>query len=138
LRASRQLELQRGVTLVGPHRDDLRFLVNGRDLADYGSRGQQRTTILALKLAEVAWMETKTGERPVLLLDEVLAELDQVRRAFLLRRIGDSEQAILTAADPSMFTEEFMAQATRMEVANGQIITHPSESDLEDLDETEL
>ncbi len=123
LQTSRQLELQRGATLVGPHRDDLRFLVNGRDLAEYGSRGQQRTTVLALKLAEVAWMEKQTGERPLLLLDEVLAELDQTRRAYLLHCIGTAEQAVLTATDPSMFTDEFLAQATQMEVADGQVIT---------------
>lgn len=121
LKANRQIELQRGVTLVGPHRDDLEFLVNGRLLAEFGSRGQQRTAVLALKLAEVAWMEAQTGERPVLLLDEVLAELDQSRRAFLLNSIGSAEQAILTAADPTMFTDQFLAQATRLEVAGGQV-----------------
>lgn len=121
LDGSRQVETQRGATLIGPHRDDLRLLVNGRDLADYGSRGQQRTALLALKLAEVAWMEGQTGERPVLLLDEVLAELDQTRRAYLLSSVVAAEQAILTASDPTMFTGEFLAQATRMEVKGGQI-----------------
>lgn len=114
-------EIQRGVTLIGPHRDDLRFLVNGRDVADFGSRGQQRTAVLALKLAEVEWMEVQSKERPVLLLDEVLAELDQTRRAFLLERIGGAEQSLLTATDPGMFTGEFLGQATRMEVAGGQV-----------------
>jgi len=121
LQASHPLEVQRGSTLVGPHRDDFRFLVNGRDLADYGSRGQQRTAVLALKLAEAIWMEAKTGERPVLLLDEVLAELDRTRRALLLDHIGAAEQAILTATDPTMFTASFLAQATQMEVADGRI-----------------
>jgi DNA replication and repair protein RecF len=121
LQESRPLELQRGVTLVGPHRDDLRFQVNGRDLSDYGSRGQQRTAVMALKLAEVEWMEAQTGERPVLLLDEVLAELDRTRRAYLLDRVADVEQAILTATDPSMFTDEFLVQATQLEVSNGQV-----------------
>ncbi len=121
LEATRPAELQRGVTLTGPHRDDLRFLVNGRDLADYGSRGQQRTAVLALKLAEVAWMEAQTGERPVLLLDEVLAELDQERRAYLLRCVGAAEQALLTSTDPAMFTAEFLHQAALLEVADGQV-----------------
>jgi DNA replication and repair protein RecF len=126
LQASYPMEIQRGSTLVGPHRDDLRFLVNGRDLADFGSRGQQRTAVLALKLAEAIWMEARTGERPVLLLDEVLAELDRTRRAFLLDHIGAAEQAILTATDPTMFTSSFLAQATRMEVAGGHITPdHP-------------
>ena len=114
-------DLQRGVTLIGPHRDDLRFLVNGRDVADYGSRGQQRTAVLALKLAEVEWMESESEERPILLLDEVLAELDQARRAYLLERIGDAEQSLLTATDPAMFTGEFLARATRLEVAGGRV-----------------
>jgi DNA replication and repair protein RecF len=94
-------------------------------LAEYGSRGQQRTAVLALKLAEVEWMEMQSGELPVLLLDEVLAELDQTRRAYLLHRISKVEQAILTATDPSMFTDEFLAQATQMHVADGQVTTRP-------------
>ncbi len=122
LAASRPIEIQRGVTLSGPHRDDLQFLVSGRNLSDFGSRGQQRTAVLALKLAEVSWMEEQTGERPVLLLDEVLAELDQERRAYLLRCVGAAEQAILTATDPNMFTSEFLAQATRLEVAGGKVL----------------
>jgi recombinational DNA repair ATPase RecF len=72
----RREEIARGMTLVGPHRDELRFLANGLDLGEYGSRGQQRTAVLALKLAQAQWMREHTGEDPVLLLDEVLAELD--------------------------------------------------------------
>ena len=128
LQASFPLERQRGLTLSGPHRDDLRFLVNGRDLGDYGSRGQQRTAILALKLAEVAWMESQTGDRPVLLMDEVLAELDQTRRSYLLQSVGSAEQSFLTATDLNMFTADFLAAATHMEVAGGQIhqVNHPT------------
>ncbi|HEY5901174.1 MAG TPA: DNA replication and repair protein RecF, partial [Anaerolineales bacterium] len=73
-------EIARGVTTIGPHRDELRFLANNVDLGDYGSRGQVRTALLALKLAEVAWMKERTGEWPVILLDEVMAELDLQRR----------------------------------------------------------
>jgi DNA replication and repair protein RecF len=124
LQAGRKAELQRGITLTGPHRDDVHFVVNGRDLGDYGSRGQQRTAVLALKLAEVDWMHAQTGERPVLLLDEVLAELDPSRRAYLLRRISAAEQAILTATDPAMFTDEFLSRATRFEVDQGRIAPH--------------
>lgn len=131
LRANRQIELRRSSTLVGPHLDDVDFLVNGRSLADYGSRGQQRTAVLALKLAEVSWMEAQTGEQPVLLLDEVLAELDQSRRAFLLDAIGSAEQAILTATDPSMFTDQFLAQATRLEVSGGNVTPMSSQMEPE-------
>ena len=73
-------EIGRGVTTIGPHRDELRVLSNGIDLGDYGSRGQIRTALLAFELAEVEWMKDKTGEYPVLLLDETLVELDSNRR----------------------------------------------------------
>ena len=78
-------EIARGVTTIGPHRDEIRFFANGIDLGDYGSRGQIRTTLLSLKLAEVEWMKDRTGEWPVILLDEVMAELDLQRRADLLQ-----------------------------------------------------
>src|SRR5512140_869806 len=88
LKAVRSEEIRRGVTTLGPHRDELRFVSNGIDLSDYGSRGQVRTALLALKLAEVEWMKNKTGHWPVLLLDEVLAELDTQRRLDLLGYLG--------------------------------------------------
>ncbi len=74
LKQIRAEEIARGVTTIGPHRDDLRFIINKADVSDYGSRGQIRTTLLALKLAEVEWMKERTGEYPVILLDEVMAE----------------------------------------------------------------
>ena len=85
LKQVRSEEIPRGLTTVGPHRDELRFLANGIDLGDYGSRGQVRTALLAIKLAEVSWMRERTGEWPVILLDEVMAELDLQRRADLLK-----------------------------------------------------
>ena len=88
LAALRSEEIARGMTVIGPHRDELRFLGNGIDLGEYGSRGQMRTTLLALKLAEVAWMKERTGEWPVTLLDEVMAELDLERRHDLLRYVA--------------------------------------------------
>jgi DNA replication and repair protein RecF len=114
-------ELARGSTRVGPHRDDWRFWVNSRELSSYGSRGQQRSAILALKLAEVRWMVEQTGETPILLLDEVVAELDEQRRALLLETVREASQAILTATDPGMFTEEFLKSATTMTVASGRV-----------------
>jgi DNA replication and repair protein RecF len=66
-------------------------------------------------------MEIQSKERPVLLLDEVLAELDHSRRAYLLERIGGADQSLLTATDPNMFTGEFLTQATQMEVAGGRV-----------------
>jgi DNA replication and repair protein RecF len=117
----RSEEIARGVTTIGPHRDELRFLSNGVDLGNYGSRGQARTAILALKLAEVAWMQVKTGEWPVLLLDEVLAELDIQRRADLLERLGQCEQAILTTTDLDLFSTDFVQRAMLWNVQGGRV-----------------
>lgn len=112
----------RGVTSLGPHRDDWSFWIDGRLLSDFGSRGQQRSAILATKMAEIEWMARITGERPVLLLDEVLAELDQRRRDLLLNTVQHAEQTLLTATDPGMFSSNFLAQATSMTVSRGQIL----------------
>jgi DNA replication and repair protein RecF len=114
-------EITRGVTTIGPHRDEIRFLSNGIDLGIYGSRGQVRTAMLALKLAEVAWMQTKTGEWPVLLLDEVLAELDIQRRADLLERLSHCEQALLTTTDLDLFSNDFVQKTTLWNVQGGRV-----------------
>ncbi len=126
LRLAQAADIARGSTSVGPHRDDWRFWVNGRNLSHYGSRGQQRTAILALKMAQIGWMESHTGESPVLLLDEVVAELDESRRDLLLRYVQRAEQAILTATDPAMFSEAFLEQATILEVRAGQVALEKS------------
>jgi DNA replication and repair protein RecF len=114
-------EIAAGSTRIGPHRDDWHFWVNGRELSSYGSRGQQRSAMLALKLAEIEWMDAATGEAPLLLLDEVVAELDEGRRALLLETVMRGQQAILTATDPAMFTMDFLKQATTMSVRAGQV-----------------
>ena len=121
LQQTRGEEIARGMTVLGPHRDELRFLANGVDLSDYGSRGQIRTALLALKLAEVEWMRKKTGQWPVLLLDEVLAELDIQRRADLLDYLDSVEQALLTTTDLGLFKSEFVAQATVWKVEGGKL-----------------
>ncbi len=115
-------EIARGMTLTGPQRDELRLTVNGRDLGLYGSRGQARTAVMALKLAELEWMRDVIGEWPVLLLDEVIAELDASRRAYLLNRIGDVSQALLTTTEPDIFTPEFLQKASRWHIRQGQIV----------------
>lgn len=121
LRQVRGEEIARGVTTLGPHRDELRFLSNAYDLGDYGSRGQVRTALLALKLAEVEWMKQKTGQWPVLLLDEVMAELDLQRRADLLAYLGKMEQALLTTTDLKLFAPGFVQQAQTWDVRAGTI-----------------
>jgi DNA replication and repair protein RecF len=121
LKYSRGEDIARGSTSLGPHRDELRFLGNGVDLGSYGSRGQVRTTLLTLKLAELEWMETRSGFRPVLLLDEVLAELDEARRADLLARLGENQQVLLTTTDFNLFTPEFLEKSERWEIEEGRL-----------------
>jgi len=121
LRAVRGEEIARGVTTLGPHRDDLRLLSNTIDLGDYGSRGQVRTALLALKLAEVDWIRERTGQWPVILLDEVMAELDVNRRADLLTYLGDAEQVLLTTTDLKLFTEAFVKSAAVWTVEAGTV-----------------
>jgi DNA replication and repair protein RecF len=124
------VEIQRGITTTGPHRDELRLLGNGVDLGTYGSRGQGRTAMLSLKLAEVEWLHGKTGHWPVLLLDEVLAELDPARRADLLARISTSEQALLTTTDLDLFDSSFVERASQWRVKNGTVWEGSDESEL--------
>jgi DNA replication and repair protein RecF len=121
LRDIRSEEIARGVTTIGPHRDELRFLANDIDLGNYGSRGQVRTTLLSLKLAEVNWMKDRTGEWPVILLDEVMAELDLLRRADLLKYVGESEQVLFTTTDLNLFPSEFVQKADVWHVENGRV-----------------
>ncbi|MBI4785843.1 MAG: DNA replication/repair protein RecF [Chloroflexi bacterium] len=130
---ARQLEMMRprelgaGLTLAGPHRDDLRFFIhrsaerNPIDAITYASRGQGRTIALSLKLAEVALMRGETGEDPVLLLDDVMSELDAPRRAALSQTVIDSPQAIITATDLDDFTDEFLSRARILHACDGQI-----------------
>jgi DNA replication and repair protein RecF len=121
LEQSRQEEISRGMTLTGPHRDEIRIRTNGIDLGLYGSRGQNRSAILAMKLGEIRWLQERTGEWPILLLDEVLAELDINRRSDLLSVVESAPQTILTAADLDMFTDSFRDQATVWEISGGKI-----------------
>ena len=117
----RMRELDAGTTLYGPHRDDFRFLVNGRDLRLYGSRGQQRSAALALKLAEVRAMRERTGSAPILLLDDVMSELDAARRAMLLTALEGVNQAVLTTTDWTDFPSALRTRARRLHVQGGAI-----------------
>jgi len=121
LKTIRGEEIARGVTTIGPHRDDLRFIINKADVSNYGSRGQIRTTLLALKLAEVEWMKERTGEYPVILLDEVMAELDASRRADLLRYVTQESQVLFTATDLNLFSPEFTKSADIWDVKGGVV-----------------
>jgi DNA replication and repair protein RecF len=121
LRELRGEEIARGVTTIGPHRDEMRFLANDIDLGSYGSRGQVRTTLLSLKLAEVNWMKDRTGEWPVILLDEVMAELDVERRLDLMKYIGESEQVLFTTTDLNGFSKDFVENVEVWRVAGGKV-----------------
>jgi DNA replication and repair protein RecF len=118
----RSEEVSRGVTLVGPHRDDLCFLVNGVDMTIFGSRGQQRTVALALRFAETAFMYQQSGEMPILLLDDVISELDQNRRRFLLEAISKVQQVIITTTDLDYYSREFLDAALLWCVKTGTVV----------------
>ncbi|OQY82677.1 MAG: DNA replication/repair protein RecF [Chloroflexi bacterium UTCFX4] len=114
-------EVGAALTLVGPHRDDLRFTIDGVDMTTYASRGQGRTIAVALKLAEIELMRAETSEEPVLLLDDVMSELDKPRRAALSHALLNARQAIVSATDLDDFTDEFLARAKVLEVTAGKI-----------------
>jgi DNA replication and repair protein RecF len=121
LRKMQSEEIRRGVTTIGPHRDELRFLSNGIDLGEFGSRGQARTAVLALKFAEVEWMKMNTGQWPVILLDEVLSELDPIRRLDLLSRLKESEQVLITTTDLDLFKSDFSQNVVIWQIENGRV-----------------
>jgi DNA replication and repair protein RecF len=109
-------EVWNGTTLIGPHRDDLVFELDGRDMAGFASRGQQRTAILAFKLAELDLLTAQDGTPPLLLLDDVFSELDPDRRAHLVRRIAGLPQAFVTTTTPDDLDPALVAAATSWEV----------------------
>lgn len=99
LNSSIEDDIARGYTSIGPQRDDIVFRLDGKDLRNFGSQGQQRTAVLALKLSELRIIEDVTGEKPILLLDDVMSELDRFRRQALVQVITDS-QIFITCTDP--------------------------------------
>jgi DNA replication and repair protein RecF len=117
----RRREMAQGITLVGPHRDGLQFKVNKADMSKYGSRGQQQTTAISLKLAEAMHMQAEVGDSPVLLLDDVFSELDRQRRQHLLESIAPFQQVLISAVDIDCFEPSCLARATRFRVRQGVI-----------------
>lgn len=114
-------EIQAGVSLHGPHRDDVSFMLQGRDLSRFGSRGQQRAATVGLKLAEVAYMRQVSGEMPVMLLDDVLSELDRPRRDYLTRSLPAHQQVLLTTADLDVIPEALLQRSVRLHVQAGTV-----------------
>jgi DNA replication and repair protein RecF len=121
IRETAEKEAWNGATLVGPHRDDLAFESDGRDLGVFASRGQQRTAILALKLAELDLLTHLDGRPPLLLLDDVFSELDPERRAHLVRRIGELPQAIVTTTTPADLDPRLVGAARLWQVEPGVV-----------------
>lgn len=116
-------ELRKCQCLVGPHRDDISFYINDIDSKKFASQGQQRTIVLALKLAELEIIKEKNNELPLLLLDDVLAELDNVRQNFLLESIEKDVQTIITSVDTLAFDEKFLEDVDVIKIENGKIIS---------------
>ena len=114
-------EFGRRQSCVGPHRDDIIFKINNIDATKFASQGQQRTLVLALKLGELEIIKQKTGYAPILLLDDVLAELDETRQNYLLKSIGKEIQTIITSVDTLLFEEEFLKNVQIYSIENGFI-----------------
>lgn len=114
-------EIRRCQACVGPHRDDILFYINNNEATKFASQGQQRTIVLALKLSELDIITEKTGDEPILLLDDVLAELDDIRQNYLLKSINDNTQTIITSVDTVLFEEEFLKDVKIFKIENGMI-----------------
>ncbi len=117
----RPREAAQGVTVSGPHRDDVRVLIDAMDAAAYASRGQARTAVLAMKLAEAEYLKTQRRQEPILLLDDVLSELDAARRAHVLDRVSRYEQCFITTADVGVIDERFLSKMARYVVRRGSL-----------------
>lgn len=120
--AVRSEEYRRGVTVVGPHRDDFMVTVDGNDLARYGSRGQQRLALVAIKLAELEFLSAAAGEPPVLLLDDVLSELDARHRSLVVAKLAArAAQTCVTATELDDLNDEALIHLPLLRVDNGRV-----------------
>lgn len=115
-------ETKRGQALEGPHRDDVVFYINNQEGTKFASQGQQRTIVLSLKLAELDIITQKTGEEPVLLLDDVLAELDDLRQNYLLNTIENKIQTIITSVDTLQFDQKFLENVKIYTIEKGKAL----------------
>ncbi|MFN8577657.1 MAG: DNA replication/repair protein RecF [Candidatus Sericytochromatia bacterium] len=114
-------EVARGQSLYGPHRDDIEFSINGHEAKLYASQGQQRTLVLSLKLSEIMYIKEMTGEIPILLLDDVMAELDHTRQKHLLELVGLDTQTFITTTHLEDFSESWLKTSSVLKVSNGKI-----------------
>ena len=121
LKEQRRQELARGITVTGPHRDDLTLTLDGMEAAAFASRGQTRTAVLALKLAEAEYMKRRRGQEPVILLDDVLSELDAARREQVLGHAAQYHQALITTADRGAIAPQLRSGTARFGVCSGKV-----------------
>lgn len=121
LRRGLQRDIAAGMTLLGPHRDDVDFSLGGAPAAGYASRAQQRTIALAFRLAEARFLYLRRGEPPVLLLDDVLSEMDTGRRRSVVEAIADYDQFLVTAAELDRFPAAFLSRAAVYSVVAGTV-----------------
>ena len=121
LEERRGQELARGMTVTGPHRDDIALTIGGMDAAGFASRGQTRTVVLALKLAEAAYLREIREREPVILLDDVLSELDSARREQVLEHAARYHQALITTADADAVAAQLPSGTMRFKVERGEI-----------------
>ncbi|PYI52378.1 DNA replication/repair protein RecF [Paenibacillus flagellatus] len=122
LSQAKDQEIRRGTTLFGPHRDDLAFFINDKDVQTFGSQGQQRTTALSLKLAEIEFIHEEVGEYPILLLDDVLSELDTYRQTQLLETFQTKVQTFITTTGVESLQMNRLENASIFHVRNGQLV----------------
>lgn len=119
-------EITRRQTLSGPHRDDVRFTIDDSDATAFGSQGQQRSLVLALKLSELKMVSEHLGEPPILILDDVMAELDLRRQGFLMESVHRDMQTLITTTHLDGFENDWLAGATLISVVNGKVDKHES------------
>ena len=120
LKENFQNDVRQRTTTKGPHKDDLEFFINGIHVRNFGSQGQQRTTALSLKLAEISIIREETGEDPILLLDDVMSELDLERQEFLVRSLSKVQLFITTTELPKVLIEKFPS-CSLYQVQNGKV-----------------
>lgn len=125
-------EITMSQTMVGPHRDDFIFLNNGKDIKDYGSQGQQRISVLSLKLAEIELFKEKKGEYPVVLLDDIFSELDSTKRHNIVKYMNKSMQIMITTTNMSDIEKNILENASVFVVKNNIVKEEKHRKKVED------
>jgi len=121
LKNTKALDVARGTTNVGPHRDDIKISVDGRDVRQFASSGEQKVVMLSMKMAEVDFIKGMTGEQPTLLLDDVFSAIDEQRSMTLLKSTGNGAQCIITTTDLNSVKRNMLGEARLYEVKNGSV-----------------